>query len=196
MSYSHDPRVDRPSDAPLTVETTGSTSLPSSIFASFASMRDGFAGQLYAQVHGAIAARVPPQYLGLAGYLAAGIALGLMLILVMSLGRTSPSDAPSVSATSATTTTTAAAAPTLTDNVTRLHAREIGSTCWQGIDKDGPARLTVSLEIGTDGRVRYAAAAGESAAMRSCVEAHVRSWEFLPQARPTAMALPFEVDRR
>jgi hypothetical protein len=31
--------------------------------------------------------------------------------------------------------------------------------------------------------------------MRSCVEAHVRTWEFLPQAQPTAMALPFEVDR-
>ena len=64
-----------------------------------------------------------------------------------------------------------------------------------GIQKDGPARLTVSVEVGTDGQVRYAAAAGESASMRSCVESHVKTWEFLPQAQTTAMALPFEVDR-
>lgn len=180
MSYSPDPRVssrERMSDAPLTVEMTGSTSLPRpNLFG------DGLMGQL--------AAKIPPQYLGLSGYLVAGIFLGLVLILALSLTREGSPDA-----------TTAAAVPqstvnALTDNVTRLHAREIGESCWQGINKEGPARLTVSVEVGIDGRVRFAAASGESAAMRSCVEAHVRTWEFLPQAQSTAMALPFEVDRR
>jgi hypothetical protein len=178
MSFSRDPRADRPSDAPLSVETTGSTSLPlPNVFG------DGLMGQLVA--------RIPPQYLGLTGYLAAGIVLGLVLILAMSLGR-NPSDDASGAASAAIAQP---AANAITDNVTRLHAREIGATCWQGVEKDGPARLTVSVEIGVDGRVRYAAAAGESAAMRSCVEAHVRGWEFLPQAQVTAMALPVEVDR-
>jgi hypothetical protein len=139
---------------------------------------------------GQIVARIPPQYLGLTAYLVVGISLGLVLILALSIGPGTSTDG----AVAATTTPTSANA--ITDNVTRLHARDIGDTCWQGISKEGPARLTVSLEIGTDGRVRYAAAAGESASMRSCVEGHVRSWEFLPQTQTTAMALPFEVDRR
>jgi hypothetical protein len=166
----------RPSDAPLAVDTTGETSLPPAHM-----FGDGLIGQ--------IIARIPPQHLGIAGYLVAGIFLGLVLILSLSIGHASANDGT----VSATTTPTAANA--LTDNVTRLHAREIGDSCWQGIAKEGPARLTVSLEVGTDGHVRYAAAAGESASMRSCVEAHVRSWEFLPQSQTTAMALPFEVDR-
>jgi hypothetical protein len=167
----------RNSDAPLAVEMAGSTSRPfAHVFG------DGLIGR--------IVARIPQQYLGLTGYLAAGIFLGLVLIFALSIGNASASEGP----VSATTTSTAANA--VTDTVTRLHAREIGDSCWQGISKEGPARLTVSLEIGNDGRVRYAAAAGETPSMRSCVEAHVRSWEFLPQAQTTAMALPFEVDRR
>jgi hypothetical protein len=174
MSLIPDPRH---SDAPLAVDMTGSTSLPRAQM-----FGDGLIGQ--------IVARIPQQYLGMTGYLVAGISLGLVLILALSINSGASNDA------SVTATTTPTAANALTDNVTRLHAREIGDSCWQGIAKEGPARLTVSLEVGTDGRVRYAAAAGESASMRSCVEAHVRSWEFLPQAQTTAMALPFEVDRR
>ena len=63
-------------------------------------------------------------------------------------------------------------------------------------DSPRPARLTVALEVGVDGRVRRATASGETTAMRGCVEAHVKAWEFLPQQAPQAMALPFEVDRR
>jgi hypothetical protein len=44
--------------------------------------------------------------------------------------------------------------------------------------------------------VQYAAASGETHAMRGCIEAHVKSWEFLPQLQTQSMALPFEVDRR
>ena len=83
------------------------------------------------------------------------------------------------------------------DNVVRLHARDIGNTCWAGLEqKQGPARLTVALEVGVDGKIRYAAASGETPSMRECVETHVKMWEFLPQAQAQTMALPFEVDRR
>ena len=37
---------------------------------------------------------------------------------------------------------------------------------------------------------------GEPAAVRACVEAHVKSWEFLPQATSSQMVLPFEIDPR
>jgi len=88
------------------------------------------------------------------------------------------------------------AATTVTDAIVHLHAREIAVGCWDGYDRLGPARLTVALEVGVDGAVRYAAASGSTPAMRGCVEAHVRAWEFLPQARAQTMALPIEVDRR
>jgi hypothetical protein len=89
-----------------------------------------------------------------------------------------------------------AAASTVTDNIVHLHARDIGSTCWQGYDRTSPARLTVALEVGIDGKIRYAAASGETNTLRGCVEAHVKGWEFLPQSQAQTMVLPFEVDRR
>ena len=159
-------RAERLSDAPLSVEMTGSASLQHA---------QGLLG------------RIPPSWLGMSGYLVAGIFLGLVLILALSMGR---------DGTAAAVPPPASAAGVVSDNITHLHARDIGDTCWRGIEKAGPARLTVSFEIGTDGKVRYAVASGESPAMRSCVETHVKSWEFLPQAQATAMALPFEVDRR
>lgn len=172
MSFMHRPpmRTDRSSDAPVSVELTGSASHPP----------PGLVG--------GILGRIPTSWVGMSGYLVAGVFLGLVLILSLTLGR-----GGDTAAASAAPTTTAGA---ITDNVTRLHAREIGDSCWSGIEKDGPARLTVSLEVGVDGKVRYAVASGESASMRSCVETHVKSWEFLPQSQPSMMALPFEVDRR
>jgi hypothetical protein len=119
----------------------------------------------------------------MSGYLIAGIFLGLVLILALSIGRSSEAAAASPSA--------------VTDNIVHLHARDIGNSCWQGFEKAAaPARLTVALEVGIDGKIRYAAASGETAAMRGCVEAHVKSWAFLPQSQAQAMAIPFEVDRR
>lgn len=122
--------------------------------------------------------KMPRAVLTMLGYLGAGVLLGLVVIFSLGVGRN------------------ANASEGLTDDVVRLHAREIGLSCWQGYDKDGPARLTVALEVGVDGRVRRATASGETTAMRGCVEAHVKAWEFLPQQAPQAMALPFEVDRR
>ncbi len=165
MSYAPmQPWRDRTSEVPLSVDVTGTATLPPAGWAS----------------------KIPASWASMSGYLIAGIFLGLVLILALSFGRSSGDPA------------TAAPAPpgSILDNVVRLHAGDIGQTCWQGLDKAGPARLTVSLEVDHTGKVRHAAASGETAIMRGCVEAHVKTWEFLPQAQAQTMALPFEVDRR
>ena len=118
----------------------------------------------------------------MSGYLVAGVALGLLLIVALTVTRGDKQDAT--------------AAGVVTDNVVHLHSRDIGNSCWSGAGANGPARVTVALEVGLDGKVRYAAASGESPAMRGCVESHVKGWEFLPQAQAQAMVLPFEIDRR
>ncbi len=135
-----------------------------------------------AMTTGTVNVRPRSGWASMSGYLAAGVALGLVLIVALSLGRVNepPKPAPGV----------------VTDNIVHLHARDIGGTCWQGEGKDGPARMTVAFEVGLDGKVRYAAASGETPTMRSCVEAHVKGWDFLPQAQAQAMVLPFEIDRR
>jgi len=129
-----------------------------------------------------LTSRLPKAWIGMSGYLVAGIFLGLVLIFALSIGRGDAAAAPAPNA--------------VTDNVVRLHGQDIATACWQGYDKLGPARVTVALEVGIDGKIRYAAASGETAAMRSCVEAHVKAWEFLPQQQAQTMALPFEIDRR
>jgi hypothetical protein len=159
-------RERRQSDAPMSLDVSGSVSVPPNQWATIMEKL-----------------KIPQSWVGMSGYLVAGIFLGLVLILALSIGRNS--DAAAATSSNA-----------ITDNVVRLHARDIGSSCWAGYEKLGPARLTVALEVGVDGKIRYAAASGETPAMRSCVEAHVKSWEFLPQAQAQTMALPFEVDRR
>ena len=119
------------------------------------------------------------------GYLVAGVFLGLVLIVALSLTRGDGN------------TAAAASAGVITDNVVHLSSAQIGEPCWRGTSKDdGPARVTVSLEVGLDGKVRNAIAAGESPAMRSCIESHVKGWEFLPQATSSQMVLPFEIAQR
>jgi hypothetical protein len=166
MSFPTDyTRRDRTTDAPIAIDL--SRSVPPSGLATLTN-RMG----------------IPQSWVGMSGYLIAGIFLGLVLILALSIGRGGEA---------------AAATPppsAVTDSIVHLHARDIGSTCWSGYEKLGPARLTVALEVGVDGKIRYAAASGETPSMRGCVEAHVKSWEFLPQSQAQTMALPFEVDRR
>jgi hypothetical protein len=126
---------------------------------------------------------IPRAWLGMSGYLVAGVFLGLVLIVALSMTRGS-------------STRSAASAGIVTDNIVHLASNQISPTCWRGADSDSPARVTVSLEVGLDGKVRNARAAGESPAMRACIESHVKSWEFLPQANPSQMVLPFEIDPR
>jgi hypothetical protein len=161
-----DARPDRGSDAPIAFDLTdqsGSTNLPAG--------------------WGSLASRIPQSWIGMSGYLVAGVFLGLILIVALSLSR---GDANA----------SAGSAGIVTDNVVHLHSAQIGSSCWRGASKEGPARVTVSLEVGLDGKVRNAIASGESATMRGCVEAHVKSWEFLPQATSSQMVLPFEISSR
>jgi len=164
-------RPDRASDAPLAVD-----------------MRGGIAGlhDTGSLVTGDIpvgwASRLPPGLLGMSGYLVAGVGLGLVLIVALSLMR-GESLPP-------------AAANAVTDNIVHLHAKDVSESCWRGVTKAGAQRVTVSMEIGLDGKVRSAVAAGDAPTMKSCVEAHVKGWEFLPQAQATTMVLPFEIDTR
>ncbi len=155
-------RPDRSSDAPLSVDIsdTGRSNLPATW-----------------------STRIPKSWVGMSGYLIAGVCLGLVLIVALGFMRGDSSKA-------------AASAGVVTDNVVHLKASQINVACWRGTEDDGPARITVSLEVGLDGKVRNARAAGESPAMRACIEAHVKSWEFLPQANPSQMVLPFEIDQR
>ncbi len=153
-------RADRPSDAPLALDTSdsGITSLPV-----------GFARLTH---------RMPAAWVGMVGYVVAGVLLGLVLIVALSLSRTAPSFKAGV----------------VTDEIVRVDARQLGDPCARLATQT--ARLSVSLEVGLDGKVRSANATGESAEMRGCVEAHVKSWEFLPQATSSQMVLPFEIDPR
>lgn len=168
MSSHNEPFVvERPSDSPLSMDISDGMSPSTTALANFASKL-----------------KLPPSWVGMSGYLAAGVLLGVVLILTLSIGQNNEDAAAGMSPDATT------------DTIVRLHSKDITSTCWQGIDNREQARLTVALEIGIDGKVRYAAASGETAAMRHCVEAHVQSWEFLPQQRALTMALPFEIDRR
>jgi hypothetical protein len=127
------------------------------------------------------ASRIPQSWIGMSAYLIAGVFLGLVLIVALGITRGDSRKA---------------AAGVVTDNVVHLKSTQLAAPCWRGVDDDGPARVTVSLEVGLDGKVRNARAAGESPAMRACIEAHVKAWEFLPQANPSQMVLPFEIDAR
>lgn len=129
----------------------------------------------------ALAQKIPPSLRAMSGYLLAGIALGLVLVVALSL----LSDGGHRKG-----------AAVVTDDVVRLHAKDIGDTCWRGSSNASLAKLSVAIEVGLDGKVRAASATGDSPVMRGCVESHVKRWEFLPQASPSQMVLPFEVDPR
>ena len=171
MSASPFPRTevptDRRSDAPLAFDTASDT------------------GTVH--ILRGWASKIPQSWMGTSGYLVAGVFLGIVLIVAITVTRGDSS------------ASAAASAGVVTDNVVRLGARDIGESCWRGAagaGKGGAARVTVSLEVGLDGKVRTAVAAGESTTMRGCVESHVKAWEFLPQATSSQMVLPFEIDPR
>jgi hypothetical protein len=159
--FAHaDVRPDRSSDAPIAIDS-GET----------ASIRVSDGGWL---------SKIPRSWIGMSGYLAGGVLLGLLLIAALSF----------------TGGDVKTSAGVVTDNVVRLHGRDIGDSCWRGAAKASSAKVTVSLEVGLDGKVRNAVAAGDSPTMRGCVEAYVKAWEFLPQATSSQMVLPVEIDPR
>ena len=169
-----DAHLDRSSDAPMALDLyatgNGHAANPGSVFGPPRWMTQALN-------------HIPQAWLGMSGYLVAGVCLGLVLIVALSLTRGS-------------SVRSAASAGVVTDNIVHLGSNQMSPLCWRGADSDSPARVTVSLEIGLDGKVVNAKAAGESPAMRSCVESHVKSWEFLPQAKASQMVLPFEIDPR
>lgn len=165
-------RLDRTSDAPLAIDTSGSHYLQNT-----GSFRAG--GLDAPPIPTGLRSIIPAAWLGMSGYLVAGVLLGIVLIVALSFGRGE---------------TTKAAAGTVTDNVVRLQGRDVGEACWRGA-KSTQSHVSVAMEIGLDGKVRSAVASAESPAMKSCVEAHVKGWEFLPQAQASTMVLPFEISR-
>lgn len=140
----------------------------------------GDTGSISVRVDWATRLGIPRSWIGMSGYLLSGVVLGLIVIIGLSLTRNEPTATSGV----------------VSDNVVRLHGRDFHESCWRGASKTAGARMTVSLEVGLDGKVRNAVAAGESPTLRSCVESHVRAWEFLPQASASQMVLPFEIDPR
>jgi len=130
----------------------------------------------------AFTSRIPSAWVGMSAYLVAGVLLGVVLLVALSLAGNDP---PARAAN--------ATAGQVSDNIVRLKGKDVNAACWRGIAEKGPLRVTVSLEVGLDGKVRSAAANGASPTMRSCVESHVRGWEFLPQSAPSTMVLPFEI---
>lgn len=89
----------------------------------------------------------------------------------------------------------AASANAITDTTVRLHRKDLPEDCWQG-SAGGSARLVVAMEVGIDGKIRYASASGGTPSLQRCVEDHVKSWEFLTQQNAQTMALQFEADPR
>ncbi len=150
------------------------------------------------------ARRLPSSWLALSAYLASGIFLGLLLIAGLAVSGRDKASAASLNGTRLPPIPTPTGVTlelddgpktSVTDNVVRLTKRDIGASCWRGVQGTA-TRVNVSFEVGVDGRVRSATATGGSPTMRGCVEAHVKRWELLPQAQPQKMALPFEVTRR
>lgn len=162
--FGRGPEDERISAPPLAMDTAGHRGLPTMQTTALSAR---------------LASRIPEAWIGMTGYLVAGVFLGLVLIVALSLSRRNEPKDGSV----------------ITDNVVRVSASELPKACWTGMAKDGPARVTVSMEVGLDGKVRSAVATGETPAMRGCVEAQVKAWEFLPQAQAQAMVLPFEIQR-
>src|SRR4051812_8373250 len=97
-------RPDRTSDAPLAVDTGDTAHIK---------LRDGWLS------------KIPRSWIGMSGYLVAGVLLGLLLILALSLTGESKTSAGVV-----------------TDNVVRLHGRDIGESCWRGLPKASAAKVT------------------------------------------------------
>lgn len=144
---------------------------------------DGIAARFDAFIERMIPASWPRAWVTMSGYLAAGAGLGLFVILVLWVAQ--PRDAEPT-----------ARPGVVTDNIVHVAGGQLPDPCWSGIATSTPSRFTVSMEVGVDGKVRSAVASGEGSAMRSCIEAHVKGWEFLPQAQTQQMVLPFEIAAR
>ena len=97
--------ADRPSDAPLALDTGDS---------GIASLPVGFAR---------LARRIPAAWVGMTGYVVAGVLLGLVLLVALSLSRTAPPLKAGV----------------VTDEVVRVKARQLGEPLRATRDADGAA---------------------------------------------------------
>lgn len=81
------------------------------------------------------------------------------------------------------------------EHVIAQHRAGIKRTCWErGGRTDAPAHvsLTVTLTIGTDGRVTESSSNGDDPIVTKCIEAQTRTWLFPRPLTPTSVNIPFK----
>ncbi len=125
---------------------------------------------------------VPSTFSGLTGWAAGVGVLALVIIGTMALlgSRSSTPAAPAPTAAS--------------DGVVHVRAAELGP-CGAAFTAE-TARAQVALEVSEVGRVTRVAASGPlSAEAKSCLQAHVASWDFLPQKGSVSLTVDMAVQR-
>jgi hypothetical protein len=85
----------------------------------------------------------------------------------------------------------AATPPPIDGTVLHVAASEAGCARL-----DRPVRGRLAVDVMEDGRVARAATGENLGVIRPCLEAHARSWEFLPQARPVSLQLDVILEPR
>jgi hypothetical protein len=80
------------------------------------------------------------------------------------------------------------------------YTSSVKRSCWQPAldtrDKDAPtsARVTVSITVGSDGKVRQATTSGDPrgyGGLASCISRRVQTWTFPPSSGTTTVNVPF-----
>lgn len=79
------------------------------------------------------------------------------------------------------------------DGVVTVRQAELGP-CGAALRAED-VRSQVTLDVSEGGRVTRVHAAGLSASAKSCLEAHVASWDFLPQASAVSLTVDMAIAR-
>jgi hypothetical protein len=135
------------------------------------------------------APRPRAMWLGIAGYLLAGVVIGVVLIVGLSITRAS-SLMGSGSAGSVSANGNAGA---VTDETVHVQTTQLGASCRAVALPGSPVRVSVSIELDVDGKIKRMASTGGSETAQRCVEAHVATWTFVPQKVASRVVLPFEI---
>ena len=85
------------------------------------------------------------------------------------------------------------------ERVVAAHRAGLKRTCWEREAEADPPRsasATISLTIGTDGRVTQASSTGDSPAIAKCIESQTRTWLFPAPVSQTTVTIPFKFVRQ
>ena len=81
------------------------------------------------------------------------------------------------------------------ERVIAEHRNGIKRTCWERRGRtDAPSHVsvTVTLTVGTEGRVLNSTSTGDDPVISKCIEAQTRSWLFPRPSTPTSVNIPFK----